>query len=367
MQSWTCIAPTQATRTRYQEIPQYAEGLYDLGKGIYAWMVPNGSWGESNAGLIVGEGESLLIDTLWDLNYTRAMLAAMHPFVENAPLRYVFNTHADGDHFWGNELLTSVETVTSEASREEMHKLKSRSMALIKMTGRLLSALKLFGADRAGHWLQQFVAPYDFRAVTVTPARRAFKGTLSLTFGGRTVEFIEVGPAHSQGDAMAYLPNEKILFSADVLFIGSTPVMWAGPVENWFAALDRILALDVDIIVPGHGPITDKEGVRQVKAYWEYVVAHVRSCHQKGMSAKAAAYAVACSPEFRRQPFAQWNSPERLIVSADTLYRNWRGNFAHRGPLEILDLLIKQGMLAHEFPEAQPAIMRKNSTYTAHG
>ena len=359
MPTWTCITPTQATRTRYNEIPKYAEGLYDLGQGVYAWLVPNGSWGESNAGLIVGERESLLVDTLWDLKYTRAMLDAMRPFTEPAPLRYVVNTHADGDHFWGNELVATAETITSEASHAEMQTLHSKSMILMKIVGKVLSAIKIAGADRAGHWLQQLVAPYDFRAVTATPARRTFQGNLSLTVGGRAVELIEVGPAHSQGDSMVYLPEAKILFAGDMLFIGSTPVMWAGPIEKWFAALERILAMDVDLIVPGHGPLTDKSGVHQVRAYWEFVVAQVRTRYDKGLSAKAAAHEIAHSSDFMRQPFALWNSPERLVVSAYTLYRNWRGNFKHRTPLEMLDMMIKQGILAHELLDAQPAIMRR--------
>ncbi len=77
MDEWKIIAGTDRLRTRFGEAPQYAEGLYDLGNRVYAWIVPNGSWGESNAGLVVGEGESLLVDTLWDLNFTREMLKAM--------------------------------------------------------------------------------------------------------------------------------------------------------------------------------------------------------------------------------------------------------------------------------------------------
>ncbi len=361
VKSWTCIVPTQATRTRFNEIPKYAEGLYDLGNGVYAWMVPNGSWGESNAGLIVGERESLLVDTLWDVRYTRAMLDAMRLLTQRAPLRYVINTHADGDHFWGNELVASVETITSEASRAEMQRLNAKSMALMGTLGRVLSAVKIGGAEQAGRWLQRFVAPYDFRGVTPTPARRAFKGNLSLTVGGRTVELIQVGPAHSQGDLMVYVPDAKILFAGDILFVGSTPVMWAGPVENWFAALDRILALEADLIVPGHGPVTDQQGVRQVKTYWEFVVAQVRTRYDQGMSAKAAAYDIARSQDFLSQPFAQWDSPERLIVSVHTLYRNWRGNFRHRTVVELSDMMLKQAMLAGELPDAPPAIMRRSA------
>ncbi len=61
--NYTCITPSGAQKTRFGETPQYTEGLYDLNHRLYAWLVPNGSWGESNAGLIVGNGELLLVDT----------------------------------------------------------------------------------------------------------------------------------------------------------------------------------------------------------------------------------------------------------------------------------------------------------------
>ena len=118
MDHLACIAPSGAKLTRFKEAPRYAEGLYDLNHGLYAWMVPNGSWGESNAGLIVGDGESLLVDTLWDLKYTRAMLEAMRSLTDATPIKYLINTHADGDHFWGNELVTGAEIITSKASYE---------------------------------------------------------------------------------------------------------------------------------------------------------------------------------------------------------------------------------------------------------
>ena len=118
-----CIAPTGVQRTRFGEIPKYAEGLYDLNHGLYAWLVPNGSWGESNAGLIVGDGQALLVDTLWDLNYTRTMLDAMHPVTEAAPISTVVNSHADGDHCWGNQLMAGADIITSQASFDELRSL----------------------------------------------------------------------------------------------------------------------------------------------------------------------------------------------------------------------------------------------------
>jgi cyclase len=358
MERWRCVVPTHAMRTRYDEVPRFEEGLYDLGNRLYAWMVPNGSWGESNAGLIVGDGEALLVDTQWDVEHTRTMLEAMGTVLTGLPLKYVVNTHADGDHFWGNQLLTSAESVTSRAAYEEMLLLKPASMVQLGLLGGVLGWVRLFGADKVGHWFRAMVAPYDFHAVR-TPARRRFSGEETLRVGGRTVQLIEVGPAHTRGDLLAYLPDEKMLFAGDVVFIGSTPVMWAGPIENLLTALDRILGMDVELVVPGHGPITNKSGVRQVRAYWQFVDLQTRRRYEAGMSASAAARDIVLSGEFAQQPFATWNSPERMVVNAHMQYRHYAGRTAHLGTLERLNIMRKQALLAHELPDAQPQVMRK--------
>ena len=136
-------------------------------------------------------------------------------------------------------------------------------------------------------------------------------------------------------------------------------MIWAGPVENWLNALDKILAMDVETIIPGHGPITDKEGVRQVKAYWLYLTEEVQKRHKKGMSAPDAAYEIALSKEFAQQPFANWNSPERIMVSTHTLYRQLNGRTDAPKIPELLNIMRKQALLAHELPNAQPSMMRK--------
>ena len=177
---WECILPTHSEITRFGEKPHFQGGLYKLEHDIYAWMVPNGSWGESNAGLIVGKGESLLIDTLWDVNYTQVMLQAMRSFTQGNPLKYVVNTHADGDHFWGNELVRDVEIITSKSSLHEMMHTKPNSMLLLNKIGKLFSTIKVFNNDKVGHWFQGMTAPYDFKSVTHTPATRTFEGSFLI-------------------------------------------------------------------------------------------------------------------------------------------------------------------------------------------
>lgn len=354
-----CIAPTGRTKTRYQEVPKYEEGLYDLGEGVYTWLVPNGSWGESNAGLLVGEGASALIDTLWDVPYTQQMLDIMAPYTKNAPLTTVINTHADGDHFWGNELVVDKDIITSQASLDEMMTQRPRSLVLLGRLGKVMSGLHLFGNDKAGHWFQQMVAPYDFAGVTHTPAKRGFTGELTLEVGGREIQLIEVGPAHTKGDLMVFLPETKVLFTGDILFVGSTPVMWAGPIDNWRKALDRIEALDPALIVPGHGPLTDLTGVEQVRQYWRFVQKEGSERFQQGLSARDAAQDIVLSEAFQSQPFASWNSPERMMTSIHTHYRHLQGRSSHPAVPGLVNILRKQALLAHTLPDAQPQCMRK--------
>jgi glyoxylase-like metal-dependent hydrolase (beta-lactamase superfamily II) len=121
-----------------------------------------------------------------------------------------------------------------------------------------------------------------------------------------------------------------VVFSGDILFIGSHPIVWEGPVENWIGACDRILALDVETIVPGHGPVTDKAGVRRVKEYWEYLLAETRDRFEAGMSADEAARDIAFDA------FSSWLDGERVAVNVDTIYRDLAGDRSTRDPLDAL-------------------------------
>ena len=92
---------------------EYEPGLHEVADGCHAYLQPGGGWGWSNAGLVVGDGGSLLVDTLFDLDLTARMLEAMAPAVLTAPIGTVVNTHANGDHCYGNQLLGGTEIVAS--------------------------------------------------------------------------------------------------------------------------------------------------------------------------------------------------------------------------------------------------------------
>ncbi len=100
---------------------QYTLGLHDLGSGCYAYLQPDGSWGYSNAGLIAESGQTLLVATLFALGRTRDMLARMRAAVPAAnKIGTLVNTHSNGDHTYGNQLVEGAQIVASRACAEEM-------------------------------------------------------------------------------------------------------------------------------------------------------------------------------------------------------------------------------------------------------
>ena len=105
--------------------------LTEVGDGCLAYLQGDGGWGCSNAGLVVGDGASLLVDTLFDLHITQRMLDAFADHTRSAPIGTVVNTHANGDHCYGNELVTDAVIVASTATAEEMAEVPPSMLAAL--------------------------------------------------------------------------------------------------------------------------------------------------------------------------------------------------------------------------------------------
>jgi len=293
----------------------YEKGLHDLGRGAYAWLAPYGSWGWSNAGLVVDCEESLLVDTLFDLRLTQEMLDAMRDAEPRAAGRIgtLVNTHANGDHCHGNQLLEGAEIIASADAAEEMAELPPEAMA---------GLMKAMAVDPSplGQFFRKCFGPFEFDGIRHTPPTRTFDGEISISVGSKTVELIQVGPAHTRGDVLVHVPGDRTVFTGDILFVDGTPIMWAGPVQNWIDACRRIVEMDVETVVPGHGPITDERGVAAVQGYLEYVRDETRKRYDAGMDAFEAAKDIALGD------YASWGDAERIAVNVDRLYREFSGD-----------------------------------------
>ncbi len=305
----------------------YTRGLKDIGNGLFAWLQPDGGWGWSNAGLIRDGDAALLVDTLFDMALTREMLAAMEQAtgIGAGRIGTIVNTHANGDHCHGNGCCPQAEIIASDASAAEMAEAPPAMLAQLKALGPQLGP--------AGAYFAEIFAPFDFAAVEERRPTRTFSGALDLNVGAKAVRLIEVGPAHTGGDVIVHVPDDRAVFTGDILFIDGTPLMWAGPVGNWIKACEAIMAMDVDVIVPGHGPITDKTGVRQVANYLAYIDREARRRFDAGLSVREAAYDIALGD------YASWGDAERIAVNVDTLYREYRGDGAMTPVIELFALM----------------------------
>ena len=210
----------------------YTKGLHDLGNGCYAYLQPDGTWGYSNAGLIVDAGESLLIDTLMDLKLTQEMLSRMRAAEPAAAtIGTLVNTHSNPDHTNGNQLIANAQVIASTACLEEMK--EQTSAPRYPMTA------------EAGAFFQEVLGSrFDLTGIRPALPSRTFDRELTLHVGTKELHLLELGPAHTRGDIVIHMPADRTVFTGDILFVDGHPVIWAGPVGNWVRACDRILEWD---------------------------------------------------------------------------------------------------------------------------
>ena len=305
----------------------FTKGAHDLGGGAWGYLQPDGGWGWSNAGLIKDGEACLLVDTLFDERLTAEMLAALKDAagVGAKDIATLVNTHANGDHTYGNRLVEHAEIIASAAGAAEMDEVPPAMLAMLAAQAPNMGALGTYFLEAFGR--------FDFAGVTFCPPNRTFSGTLDLRVGDTEVRLIEVGPAHTRGDVLVHMPGQRVVYTGDILFIDSTPIMWAGPVGNWLKALDLILEMDVDVIVPGHGPITDKAGVRRVRDYLAFIDAEARPRFEAGMSVEEAARDIPLGD------YEAWGEAERIAVNVDTLFREYRGDETPANVMQLFTLM----------------------------
>ncbi|GKQ39410.1 MBL fold metallo-hydrolase [Streptomyces sp. A012304] len=279
-------------------------GCIELGHGCYAWIAGDVGWGMSNAGLITGRGASLLVDTLYDLRLTKTMLDALAPLTTPAPISTVVNTHGNGDHWFGNQLVAHAEIIAARGSVADMRQVGPAEM-------RALTSMD----SPAGHFARRIFGRFDHTDIEPVLPNRVFDGETVLDIGGTEVRLIDVGPAHSAGDTIVHVPHARTVYTGDIVFAGAAPVVWHGPFTRWLTACDLLLGLDADIVVPGHGPVTTKQAVRVIRDYLEYVHEQATARFTAGMPAMDAAR------DIRLGRFADLDESERLAVNVNTVYR----------------------------------------------
>ncbi len=297
---WPAVKPLPPLDSRYPTMPTWKTQLRQLAPNVYVYQQQGGTGllnaGISNAGLFVGDDSLVAFDALGFPIQTKSFIAAAKKVGGGKPFAQLINSHHHGDHVAGNQFFVPAQILSHPYCRQEVVKAVPTTPP---------------------SWPKQEGLADGTEVRKLVPPSVTFEDHLTYYVGGNVVEFHFAGPAHTWGDIMAYLPQHKILFAADLAFFHLVPYAHNGHITKWLEAVDKIMKMDVDVIVPGHGPVGGKKELTDMAEYFRVLKAEAKKRYDAGMSAgKAAADINPSNPAARKPPFA---CPRSLILSAAKL------------------------------------------------
>lgn len=239
-----------------------AASVQKIGPDLYAYISDNDA--SANSTFLVGDQGILVVDTGLNAEEARKLLAEIRK-ISPAPLRWIVNTHYHPDHRGGNSVVGPDAIVISTAfTRSKAEKPAKENI------------------------VNEIVGP---------------KG-LVLFVGGHEVRIYHPGPAHTQGDLVVYFPDEQIIATGDLFLTNSCPAMDDGDMENWIAALDHMLTLPVEHVVPGHFELATKAELQRFRNYLSDLRDQVARMYKQGMPLERiqSALALDAYKNFRQYP-----------------------------------------------------------------
>ena len=266
----------------------------EVADGVFAYVQPDGSWWINNTGFVFEDNVVLSIDTCATERRTRAYLEAVRHRAGASP-QILVNTHHHGDHTNGNGLLPGATIIGHHRCRQQM------------LRNGILRPQGLF-------------EPVDWGELTLAPPVVTFEEQMNLHIGERLIELHHVGTAaHTTNDVVAWLPEDRVLFAGDLAFNGGTPFVLMGSVAGTLLALDRLVELGAEVIVPGHGPPCGPEVLDTVGAYVRLVQEHAEATYRAGLTPLESAR------QLDLGSFAELTDPERLVGNLHRAYAECAG------------------------------------------
>src|ERR1700681_1503366 len=303
--------PLPATDPRFPMPPSWNRELRQLAPNVYAYTQGGGptmAAGVSNLGMIAGPDFLWAIDGSQGPAPAKAFIAASKQATGKDFGRLLL-THHHGDHTGGLQFFQRAEVWSHPYCRDEV--LKS-----VPTTPKMWTPTPA-GAPAGGFGN---VADISEPRKTIVPIL-TFKDDMTVFVGDIEARFLFAGTCHTWGDMMAYLPKQKILFAGDVAFFWVAPYANNSYISKWIDTCDQIAGWDVDVIVPGHGPIGGKKELAEMADYFRVLGVEARKRYDAKMPAGAAA------AEIRLGRFDNWIGPERLIMDVVRWYEEWDSTF----------------------------------------
>lgn len=289
---WASAADSPPVRTWKTEFRQVAPNVYAFIRG--GGGIDNASL--SNAGVIVGPDNVTLIDALGPPVHAKELRAAVRS-VTDKPITRIINTHHHRDHTNGDYLYEPVEIVMSPIMREQV----------------LKQGIPAHPYDTRPQWQE------GMGELKLAPPTTVITSDVTYYYGDLVAQVIFSGPGHTYGDLMVYLPQHKLLFAGDVAFFYVMPAGHASNPAKWLEACNRVQHMDVETIVPGHGPVGGKRDMADMIELMTLLRTEIRRGYDAGKTPGLAA------AEARLGRFASYGNPERVAWNAVRYYAEWNG------------------------------------------
>lgn len=279
-----------------------------VAENCYAFIQPDGSWFINNTGFITSDEGVILIDTCATEQRTRAFLDSVQS-ITSAPIRILVNTHYHGDHTHGNYLTKPAVIIGNSNCRETL----------------VREGINFYNGS--------FAAPdgeVKWGDLQLAPPDLTFSGHLTLWAGDTEVQLIDLGyTAHTASDLLVWLPEQRVLYTGDLVFHQGTPFVVMGNIDGWLRANEQIRTLDPAVIVPGHGPVCDLSVLDEIDAYFDFVLAAASDALSRGLDA------LTCARELDLGRFAGLSDPERIVGNLHRAMHEIRGGDEVLGPMAI--------------------------------
>lgn len=219
-----------------------AASVQKIAPDLYAYISENDA--SANSTFLVSDQGILVVDTGLNAQEGRKLLDEIRK-VSTAPVRWIVNTHYHPDHRGGNTIVGPDAAIISTAFTRTQIASVARDNAVSETVG---------------------------------------PNGLVLFVGGHEVRIYHPGPAHTRGDLVVYFPDERAIATGDLFLTNSCPAMDDGDMENWIVALDQMLELPTEHIVPGHFELATKNELQHFRNYLADLRDQVKRMHNNGLS-----------------------------------------------------------------------------------
>lgn len=261
---------------------------------------------QPNSGIIVGADGAVVVDSGYSAAAGRALLADVRRVTDQAIVAVIISHH-HFDHAWGSEAFAGAEVIGHERARANM--LADPAGYLAQMTRFAHQPAGWYGIDEA-----ELVRQFD--ELALVPPTRTFAGRERLDLGGQLVELLHLGPGHTDGDTLVYLPEAGVLFGGDLVCNHVMPNAADGNPLHWPAILAEVEAMPVDVIVPGHGPVGDRRMAGEFAGVLGALREEVQDAIDAGVPDPRAA-----STRLRLADYGDWAGHELLAGTVRKVYR----------------------------------------------